>query len=100
MLEFAAGPLEGQELDVPYLRKTLLALVSRVKLDPVSRSTRPHFRVRITGAKWRPHRAQHLAPLSASPAYPPAYRAAYGYRAAGVSPARGRPARSAFGLLC
>jgi hypothetical protein len=55
MLEFAAAPPAGQELDVPYLRKTLAALMSRIELDLASRSTRPQYRVGVTGAKWRPH---------------------------------------------
>lgn len=51
VLEFAAKPLQGQELDIPYLRKTLAALARRVELDPASRTTRVQYRVGLTGAK-------------------------------------------------
>ena len=51
MLEFAAKPLDGQEIDLLYLRKTLAALVRRVELDPTARTTRVEYRVGLSGAK-------------------------------------------------
>ena len=39
MLEFAAKPLDAVEPDIPYLRRTLAALVRRIELDPEARTT-------------------------------------------------------------
>jgi hypothetical protein len=52
MLEFA--PLvqaEGGEVDVPYLRRTLGALVKRVELDPTGRTVQVDYAVGLGGAK-------------------------------------------------
>jgi hypothetical protein len=49
MLEFAAAPLADQDVDLPYLRRTLAALVRRVELDPAARTTCVHYAVGLGG---------------------------------------------------
>ena len=48
MLEF--GP-STPGIDVPYLRRTLGALVQRIDLDPAARTVQVHYRVGLSGAK-------------------------------------------------
>ena len=49
MLEFSAKPLEGMESDIPYLRRTLAALVRRIELDPENRTAQVHSSVSGVG---------------------------------------------------
>jgi hypothetical protein len=65
MLEFSSVPLPGIELDVPYLRRTLGALVRRVELDPETRTSRIQYSVPLTGG------AKVASPRGFEPRLPP-----------------------------
>jgi len=56
MLEFAPT---SPDADVPYVRRTLAALVRRVELDPQARTARVQYSVGLGGLSWRPHRDSH-----------------------------------------
>lgn len=66
MLEFAPVPLPGAEIDVPYVRRSLSALVRRVELDPLSRTVQAHYRVSITSSG-----AKVASPRGFEPLLPP-----------------------------
>ena len=50
MLEFSPLPLKGGEVDVPYVRRSLGALVRRIELDPEARTARMHYSLALGGA--------------------------------------------------
>jgi hypothetical protein len=65
MLEFAAEPLQGGGLDVPYVRRTLAALVRRIELDPEPRTSRIQYTVALAGG------AKVASPRGFEPRLPP-----------------------------